>query len=162
MSVPAYVGLGSNLGDRVKTLESALEQISRIPQTQLAATSSFYRSKPLAEMLQSDYVNAVAQISTALSALDLLDALQSIENLHGRIRRAQHWESRTLDLDILLYNNAQINSKRLIIPHYAIAQRDFVLLPLQEIKPDLDIIGHGHIAKLISACPFREIKKLGK
>lgn len=162
MSVSAYVGLGSNLGDRVKTLESAFEHLSRIPQTDLVAKSSLYVSKPLAEMQQSDYVNAVAQILTALSALDLLDALQAIENLHGRIRSAQHWESRTLDLDILLYNNEQINSERLTIPHYAITQRDFVLLPLQEIKPDLDIIGHGHIAKLISVCSFREIKKLGK
>ena len=155
-----YIGLGSNLGECVKILESAFTHISQIPDTQLVSSSSFYASKPLAGMQQNDYVNAVALLLTSLSAIKLLDVLQSIENRHGRTRSGQYWESRTLDLDILLYHNEQINSKRLIVPHYAIAQRDFVLLPLQEINPELDIVGYGHIKKLVSACPMREIKKL--
>jgi 2-amino-4-hydroxy-6-hydroxymethyldihydropteridine diphosphokinase len=95
-----------------------------------------------------------------LSANQLLKELQAIEQQQGRVRKLIRWGSRTLDLDILLYGDQQINSTDLVIPHSGITQRAFVLYPLQEIAPKVNVPGHGPLAELVSACPSSDIKKL--
>ncbi|OOF51806.1 2-amino-4-hydroxy-6-hydroxymethyldihydropteridine diphosphokinase [Rodentibacter genomosp. 1] len=134
--ITAYIALGSNLNTPVEQLNSALNGIENLPKTQLLAVSSFYQSKPLGPQDQPDYVNAVAKITTALPPLSLLDELQRIENEQGRVR-LRRWGERTLDLDILLYGNEIIQNERLTVPHYDMHNREFVVVPLVEIAPDL-------------------------
>ncbi|WP_439257835.1 2-amino-4-hydroxy-6-hydroxymethyldihydropteridine diphosphokinase [Lonepinella sp. BR2271] len=134
--VIAYIALGSNLNQPVQQLNAAIEAMAVLPQTQVLAVSSFYRSKPLGPQDQPDYVNAVAKLQTELAPLALLDALQQIENQQGRVR-LRHWGERTLDLDILLYGQRVIQSERLTIPHYDMRNREFVIIPLYEIDSDL-------------------------
>lgn len=135
MSV-AYIALGSNLATPVQQLHSAIQAMAELPKTQVKKVSSFYQSKPLGPQDQPDYVNAVACIETELAPLALLDALQHIENRQGRIR-LRRWGERTLDLDILLYDDQIIQSERLIVPHYDMQNREFVIVPLYEIAPQL-------------------------
>ena len=156
----AYIGLGSNLGDSVATLKSACLAIAAVDGIQILAISSFYRSQPVGPQDQPDFVNAAIRVGTTLSAEQLLDALQAIENQHGRVR-TQHWGPRTLDLDILLYDDQQINNQRLRIPHPEIPFRGFVLYPLQEIAPaDLVIPGLGSLSTLIASCPKNGLEKI--
>lgn len=159
-AIEAYLGLGSNLGDSIATLKSACLAIAAVDGIQLLALSAFYRSKPVGPQDQPDFVNAALRIGTTLSAEQLLDALQSIENQHGRIR-TQHWGPRTLDLDILLYDDQQINTQRLRIPHPEIPFRGFVLYPLQEIAPaDIVIPGLDSLSALVASCPKDGLEKI--
>lgn len=132
-----FIGLGSNLGDSVRTLESAIEAINALPHTTLIKVSRFYRSQAVGPGEQPDYINAAAHIRTAMTPESLLDRLQQIEHDHQRIRSRIRWTARTLDLDILLYGNQIIQSKRLMVPHPHIAERNFVLLPLHDLAPNL-------------------------
>ena len=109
---------------------------------------------------QPDYVNAVAALDTTLEAEALLDALQQIEQLHGRQRKAERWGPRTLDLDILLYNNTVINSPRLTVPHYGMRQREFVLYPLYEIAPQLQLPDGTVLSSLLAQVPLNGLQKL--
>jgi 2-amino-4-hydroxy-6-hydroxymethyldihydropteridine diphosphokinase len=109
---------------------------------------------------QPDYINAVAVIDTNLSAFALLDALQAIEDAHGRTRGMPRWGPRTLDLDVLLFGNATIDSPRLKVPHPRIAERPFVLRPLYEIAPDLTIPNLGPVAELLRKCPPQRLRRL--
>ena len=129
----AYIGLGANLGDARATLQAALAAIAALPQTRLVRRSSWYRSRPV-ESSGPDYLNAVAEIETALEPLALLDALQSIEHRHGRERPYKN-APRTLDLDMLLYADRHIETDRLVVPHPRLDERAFVLLPLLELRP---------------------------
>ncbi|QIM68323.1 2-amino-4-hydroxy-6-hydroxymethyldihydropteridine diphosphokinase [Basfia succiniciproducens] len=131
-----YIALGSNLNTPIEQLNSALTALNKLPQTSLSAVSSFYQSKPLGPQDQPDYVNAVACIHTELAPLELLDYLQQIENEQGRVR-LRRWGERTLDLDILLYDDLVIKSERLTLPHYDMTNREFVIIPLYEIAPNL-------------------------
>ena len=159
-AVEAYLGLGSNLGHSAATLKSACLAIAAVDGIQLLALSAFYRSKPVGPQDQPDFVNAALRISTTLSAEQLLDALQLIENQHHRVR-TQHWGPRTLDLDILLYDEQQIETPRLRIPHPEMPFRGFVLYPLQEIAPsDLSIPGSGSLSALIASCPNDGLEKI--
>ena len=133
--VTAYVGLGANLGDPVRALESALAAIAQLPSTTVSARSSFYRSAPL-NAGGPDYVNAVAALSTCLDAHALLAQLQAIEQGAGRERPYRN-APRTLDLDLLLYGSGRIASAALSVPHPRLRERAFVLLPLAEIAPQL-------------------------
>lgn len=132
-----YIGLGSNLGDSVRTLQSALAMLAKHPAITLSNTSSFYQSKPHGPADQPDYINAVAEISTTLQAEELLDVLQHIEQQHKRERNGQRWGPRTLDLDLLLYGDERIHTPRLTVPHPRIGERDFVLYPLAELNSAL-------------------------
>ena len=109
---------------------------------------------------QPDYINAVAAIKTQLSALDLLDALQQIESEQGRVRTGLRWGPRTLDLDILLYDEQIISTERLRIPHPGLHERAFVLYPLYEIDPDLMIPGEASLAILKAQCPADGLNKI--
>jgi 2-amino-4-hydroxy-6-hydroxymethyldihydropteridine diphosphokinase len=131
--VTAYIGLGANLGDPQRALRDALEALGRLPQTQLTRTSRLWRSAPV-DAGGPDYVNAVAEVATRLTAPDLLVHLQAIENAAGRERPYRN-APRTLDLDLLLYGDASIASPALTVPHPRMRERAFVLLPLQELAP---------------------------
>jgi 2-amino-4-hydroxy-6-hydroxymethyldihydropteridine diphosphokinase len=129
--VTAYIGLGANLGDPVQALHSAIEQIGAAPSVRLLQASSLYRSAPV-DASGPDYINAVAEIATTLTAPSLLAALQAIELNAGRERPYVN-APRTLDLDLLLYGDASIDSPLLTVPHPRMWARAFVLLPLHEI-----------------------------
>lgn len=131
-----YIALGSNLEHPQAQLTAALQALNELSDSRLTAVSSFYQSKPLGPQDQPDYVNAVACLETSLAPLALLDELQRIEHEQGRVR-LRRWGERTLDLDILLYADHIIQSERLIVPHYDMHQREFVIIPLVEIAPHL-------------------------
>jgi 2-amino-4-hydroxy-6-hydroxymethyldihydropteridine diphosphokinase len=130
-----FVGLGSNLDSPITQLKKALTLIDAQAGFNLCTCSSFYQSPPMDKMDQPDYINAVCHIETSLPPLDCLDCLQAIENKMGRVRNKKHWQARTLDLDILLYDQNIIKSERLTVPHYGMLQRSFVMIPLLEIAP---------------------------
>lgn len=131
----AYVALGANLGDAVRTLREAIAAIAAVPGTALTAASSLYCTAPV-DSSGPDYVNAVVQVTTALSAPGLLEQLQRIEQLAGRERPYRN-APRTLDLDLLLFGDAQVHSPQLTVPHPRMSERAFVLCPLAEIAPAL-------------------------
>jgi len=139
----AYIGLGANLGDPAATVHSALQELDGIRTTRVLRQSRLYRSRPVGPAGQPDYVNAVAQVETALPPHELLDALFAIEALHGRVRDGQRWGPRTLDLDLLIYADLELSDARLTLPHPEMTHRNFVLAPLVEIAPELRIPGHG-------------------
>ena len=132
-----YIGIGSNLGNPKEKVLQAIEALKTLPDSRFICASSLYGSKPMGPSDQPDYVNAVALIETHLSALNLLDHTQAIENSLGRVRKEERWGPRTLDLDLLLYANEIIQNERLTIPHYGMKVREFVLYPLAEIAPNL-------------------------
>jgi 2-amino-4-hydroxy-6-hydroxymethyldihydropteridine diphosphokinase len=132
-----YIGIGSNLSDPERQIRQAIVNINDIYQSNIDKISSLYFSRPMGPQNQPDYMNAVLMLTTQLSPLALLDQLQKIENKAGRVRKENRWGARILDLDILLFGNESINSERLTIPHYGMKTREFVLIPLAEISPDL-------------------------
>ena len=131
--VSAHIGLGANLGEPVRAVRQALRDIARIPGTQLVAQSSLYRSKPV-DAGGADFINAVVEVATTLSAPELLRELQRIEQAAGRERPYRN-APRTLDLDLLLYGSGRIDSAELTLPHPRLLERAFVLVPLAEIAP---------------------------
>jgi 2-amino-4-hydroxy-6-hydroxymethyldihydropteridine diphosphokinase len=162
----AYIGIGSNLAEPQSQVQQAIDELSYLPQSTCRHYSSLYRSAPMSldkamdqGQEQPDYINAVAEIETGLSPLDLLHELQHLEALHDRIRE-ERWGPRTLDLDILLYDDRIIGSPGLTVPHAGLYERNFVLYPLAEIAPDLDIPGAGLLAGLLGDCERGSLKKL--
>lgn len=146
----AFVGLGSNLQNPLQQIQSAISELARIPQTQLITSSSLYSSPPLPPITdQPDFINAVAQLETTLNPHELLTELIKIEQHHGRVRE-KRWGSRTLDLDVLLFGNQIINTLELIIPHPEIKQRNFVLYPLYEIAPGLQLPDGTFVSALLA------------
>ena len=143
---PAYVGLGSNLQKPAQQIEQALGLVAEIPRTRLVSVSSLYRSAPFGGIEQPDFVNAVASVLTQLGPLELLAQLQDVENRQGRERDETRWGPRVLDLDLLVYSGQTISEPGLSVPHPGIGERNFVLLPLEEIAPDLVIPGLGRVA----------------
>ena len=133
----AYIGLGSNLSEPFKQVQTAINEIKKLEKCLVIKVSSLYLSKPMGPQDQDDYINAVLALETALPPIELLDALQKIENKAGRVRKENRWGARILDLDIILFGNEIINSERLTVPHYGMKKREFVLLPLAEIAADL-------------------------
>jgi len=158
--ITAYIGLGSNLSKPIKQIEKAIEKIGIIPKSRLLSVSSLYLSKPMGPQDQNDYINAVLALETALSAIELLNALQSIENNAGRVRKENRWGARILDLDIILFGNEIINTDRLTIPHYGMSEREFVLLPLAEISPELILPNGESITELSQNIAINSMVKL--
>jgi len=158
--VEVYIGLGSNLQGPQLQVTTAIDALEEILNTQLIACSSLYRSKPMGPANQPNFVNAIAKIATSLSAEELLTALQSIEHGHRRVKGARHWGPRTLDLDIILFGDQRIDTNRLKIPHSGMTDREFVLIPLQEIEADLIIPGKGALRGLIEQLPQYELTKI--
>ncbi|WP_349572786.1 2-amino-4-hydroxy-6-hydroxymethyldihydropteridine diphosphokinase [Azotobacter salinestris] len=154
-----YIGLGSNLADPAAQLRAALAALQALPRTRLVAVSSFYDSDPLGPADQPCYVNAVAALDSALAPLELLDALQAIEQEQGRVRKAERWGPRTLDLDILLFGDRQLHEERLTVPHYHLHARPFVLYPLVEIAPGLHLPDGRSLDELLAACPAQGLRR---
>lgn len=133
----AYIAIGSNLASPLEQVNAALQALGEIPQNKIVAVSSFYRTPPLGPQDQPDYLNAAVVLETALDAETLLDNTQRIELQQGRVRKAERWGPRTLDLDIMLFGHETINTERLTVPHYDMKNRGFMLWPLFEVAPDL-------------------------
>lgn len=157
----AFVGLGSNLGDPEEQVRHAFEALDDLALTRLVASSPLYRSDPIGPPGQPDYINAVAHLCTGLGAIELLDALQSIESRQGRVR-AVRWGPRTLDLDLLLFGNEIIDSPRLTVPHPHLAERAFVLLPLRDVAAGFVVPGLDSVSVLAQSVGSAGVRQLAK
>lgn len=158
MTARAVIALGSNLGDRAATLESAVAALDALPESSIRAVSTWHGT--VAVTLQGPdperpaYLNGVALLDTGLDPFQLLDGLRAIENLHGR-ERSERWSDRTLDLDLVAFGALEIDSEQLQVPHPRAHERDFVLAPWFEIDPDAELAGHGRVADLLAALRSR-------
>lgn len=132
----AFIGIGTNKGDKLANIRFALNEIDELDSSSIENVSSIYETLPMGEIQQENYFNAVIKIKTKLLPEDLFSFLNSIEKKAGRIKR-EHWGPRELDLDILFYDDIIYSKNELVIPHYGVVERDFVLVPLIEIEPHL-------------------------
>lgn len=158
MSV-AYVALGSNLQQPQAQVTQALRELSGLPQTQVTASSSLYRTAPLGYDDQPDFINAVARLETSLAPLALLRALLALEDTHGRERPFPN-APRVLDLDLLLYDDIAMQTPELTLPHPRMQTRGFVMLPLAEIAPGLKVGAYGEAAQLAAACIDQGVQRM--
>jgi len=155
----AYIALGANLGDPAATVNAAFAALDQLPQSRLLAKSALYRTAPVGIAEQPEFVNAAALIDTTLAPEALLDALLAIEQAFGRVR-AERNGPRTLDLDILLYDDLTLATPRLTLPHPRLHLRAFVLQPLADLAPDLAIPGRGSLAAWLPAVANQGICRL--
>ncbi len=158
--ITTYIALGSNLGDSRQLLASALAAMAELVDSELDAVSPTYRSRAIGPGQQRDYLNLVARLRTALPVTELLTALQQIEADHGRERR-ERWGARTLDLDILLYGDARIDTPSLTVPHPRMAERNFVLYPLTDLAPDLVLPCGTPVGRWRESCSDAGLEALG-
>ena len=156
----AYVGLGSNLNQPMQQLQTALDSLRQWPALHLLATSKFYQSPPLDHSEQPDYVNAVAKLETVLSPHQLLAVLQVIEVQQGRKREGKRWSARTLDLDLLLYDQLELQSADLILPHHGLYQRNFVLYPLFDCEPELQLPDGRWLSEVLETVSMGDLRCL--
>ena len=156
-----FIGIGSNLDDPSYQVNNAIELMDHHHAIELIAVSSIYQSAPLGGMAQPDYCNAVARIATELSPWSLLRVLQQLENENGR-QRGQHWGSRTLDLDILLFGDLYHQDPKLEIPHPGVYMRSFVLMPLAELEPGFIFPDGSEIAERVARCPATPINAVNE
>lgn len=162
MRVAAYIALGANLGDPVTTVRAAMAALGGIPGARLLAASSLYRTAPLGLRNQPDFINAVVQLEAdpaVLPVAHLLERLFAIEAAFGRMRSVKN-APRTLDLDLLLYGELQVDQPGLTLPHPRLSERAFVLVPLAEISPKLVVPGRGGIAELLAAVAGQLVERL--
>ena len=145
---PAYIGLGSNLEDPRAQVLRAARALDGLAATQLIRLSPLYRSKPFGPVPQPDFINAVAGVLTQLDPRKLLDELLALERALGRPAEHERWGPRIIDLDLLVYSRERLQEPGLTIPHPGIVERNFVLYPLADIAPDLDIPGLGRVTEL--------------
>jgi 2-amino-4-hydroxy-6-hydroxymethyldihydropteridine diphosphokinase len=144
-----YLGIGSNKNHPYFRINTVLKQINRIKSTNIVKKSSLYVTKPLGPQAQPNFINSVIEIRTNLEPIELLDELQNLERLHNR-KKTKRWGPRSMDIDILIYNNLIMNTDKLVIPHPGLEYRDFVLIPLHEITSyRYEIPKYGKIITLI-------------
>jgi len=155
----AWIGLGSNLGDKKTTIETAICELDEHPQCAVQAVSSGYRSNAVGPGIQPDYLNAILRLRTTLEATELMRTLFDIEKAHGR-QRGLRWAPRTLDLDLLLFDDLQTRSVSLTLPHPRMHQRGFVLVPLLEIDPTLNMPHYGPVRKLEEGLDTNGLEKV--
>lgn len=149
----AYIAFGTNIEPRESYLIKGLEQLKANEAIQLRRVSSIYETDPVDYTDQADFLNLVAEVKTSLTANELLQLCQEVENTHGRVRRVR-FGPRTLDLDILLYDDEEIDTKDLVVPHPRMHERGFVLVPLVELNPDLAVPGQkGSVGTLLEELP---------
>ena len=158
--IPAYVGLGSNLDDPERQVALAFAALERLPESRLVLRSGLYRSAPVGPVEQPDFINAVAGMLTRLPARELLAALKDLEAQLGRARPVVRWGPRRIDLDLLVYGNERHHEPELEVPHPGIASRAFVLMPLAEIAPALQVPGRGRVAKLLQDAGSTEVERI--
>lgn len=159
MKHTAYIGLGGNLANPSAQVLQAMQAIDGMTSTRVLARSSLYRSAPVGYLEQPDFINAVVKIETGLPPLALLQALLALEQQNGRTREFQN-APRTLDLDVLLYDDLQHHEHGLTVPHPQMHKRAFVLLPLLEIAPDCVIPGVGKAAAAMAHCKDQQLERL--
>jgi len=147
---PAYVGLGSNLSDPAAQVRQALAELAGLPKTLRVAVSRLYASRPMGPVAQPDFVNAVAGLLTQLTAHELLRELRAQEARAGRPAVHEHWGPRVIDLDILVFGREQSSGPELVLPHPGVVERNFVLYPLADIAPDLEVPGSGLVRELLA------------
>jgi 2-amino-4-hydroxy-6-hydroxymethyldihydropteridine diphosphokinase len=145
---PAYVGLGSNLRDPRRQVLTAWERLAALTETRAVLCSPLYGSRPFGPLAQPDFVNAVAGLLTCLGPLELLGQLQALELALGRERARTRWGPRLIDLDLLVFGRERRAGSDLVLPHAGIVERNFVLYPLSDIAPDLDVPGLGRVSEL--------------
>ena len=158
--LPAYVGLGSNLGDPVARLRAALDALAALPGVTALVASPFYRTAPFGPVPQPDFVNAVAGLLTTLDPEALHAALRALEQRLGRQPPRERWGPREIDLDLLVHGTARRDTPELTVPHPGIPQRDFVLYPLRDIAPDLLVPGLGAVRELAARVADRGAVRL--
>lgn len=146
----AYVAVGSNLDDPRAQVLRGFDALSRLPGSQLLARSRLYRSAPWGVTGQPEFVNAAAAVETNLAPRELLDALLGIERAAGRDRSGARWGPRVLDLDLLLHGKLECHEPGLVLPHPHLHERAFVLLPLNDLAPDLEVPGRGRVRELLA------------
>jgi 2-amino-4-hydroxy-6-hydroxymethyldihydropteridine diphosphokinase len=161
-SVTAYIGIGSNLHGPVRQVQYAVVSLGELPESRLVRCSPLYRNPAMGPGSQPDFVNAVAALETRLDAYRLLDELQAIEARQRRQRGRERWAPRTLDLDLLMYGNMRVDDERLTVPHPGLAKRAFVLHPLAEIAPMVEVPGLGPLAALLAAVPGDDLERIGE
>jgi 2-amino-4-hydroxy-6-hydroxymethyldihydropteridine diphosphokinase len=147
---PAYIGLGSNLSDPAAQVRQALHDLAGVPRTLRVAVSPLYGSRPLGPVTQPDFVNAVAGVLTQLTAEELLQALRALEGKAGRPAVHEHWGPRVIDLDLLVFGREQRTGVDLVLPHPGMVARNFVLYPLADIAPELEVPGCGQVRELLA------------
>ena len=155
----AFIALGSNLQKPQEQINAALQRIANTPDIQLIKASSLYQTAPVGYDNQPDFINAVAEISTTLAPLALLQTLLNIETMHGRERPFPN-APRVLDLDLLLYDDVIMDTETLTLPHPRMCERGFVMLPLAEIAPNIKIGNNGYADGLAAKCDNQDICKL--
>jgi len=161
MSV-AYIAIGSNLGDRAAHLREARRALEALPDTRVAAASAVYETAPVGPVEQGAFYNAVLRIETRLSPHELLDKLLNIEARSGRVRR-ERWGPRTVDLDILIYDDRRLKDDALTLPHPRLAERAFVLRPLCDLAPDLQPPGCDQpVRAMLSRLDQADIQRVGE
>lgn len=152
----AFIGLGSNLGDSRQHVLDAIDALARLPGTQVLARSHLYRTPPWGVLDQPPFVNAAVSIETPLAPQSLLDALLTIERAAGRVRDGERWGPRTLDLDLLHVVGVEMRDEQLTLPHPRMAERAFVLLPLNDLAPALYLPGQGTVSEMLAAVDSSE------
>jgi 2-amino-4-hydroxy-6-hydroxymethyldihydropteridine diphosphokinase len=145
---PAYIGVGSNLDDPPAQILRAFGKLAELPATRVMLTSPIYRARPFGPVDQPEFANAAAGLLTQLQPRELLAGLHAIEAALGRPSERQRWGPRIIDLDVLVYGRERLQDPMLTIPHPGIVERNFVLYPLADIAPDLDIPGLGRVTEL--------------
>jgi 2-amino-4-hydroxy-6-hydroxymethyldihydropteridine diphosphokinase len=158
--VPAYVGVGSNLSDPEAQVRRAFEALDGLPRSRLVVRSPLYRTQPFGDVVQSPFVNAVAGLLTQSSPEELLSALRNLERELGREPPRERWGPRVIDLDLLVVGREERKTDTLTLPHGGIAERDFVLYPLADIAPDLDVPHLGRVATLRERVANRGVERL--
>ncbi|EHP6327115.1 2-amino-4-hydroxy-6-hydroxymethyldihydropteridine diphosphokinase [Escherichia coli] len=155
----AYIAIGSNLASPLEQVNAALKALGDIPESHILAVSSFYRTPPLGPQDQPDYLNAAVALETSLAPEELLNHTQRIELQQGRVRKAERWGPRTLDLDIMLFGNEVINTECLTVPHYDMKNRGFMLWPLFEIAPELVFPDGETLREILHARKFSKLNQ---
>lgn len=155
----AYVGIGANLDDPAARVRGAFAALAAMPRTRLLKRSSLYRTEPQGYRQQPDFVNAVAELETALAPAELLAGLQALETRAGRVRSFRD-APRTIDLDLLLYDHERIDEAGLVVPHPRMHERAFVLVPLLEIAPQADLPGRGTAQQCLARIPPQAVERL--
>jgi 2-amino-4-hydroxy-6-hydroxymethyldihydropteridine diphosphokinase len=156
---PAYVGLGSNLDDPPRQLERAFAALAQLPQTRLVLRSPWYRTAPFGPVIQPHFLNAVAGLLTRLAPEALLQQLRAIEQAQGREAVRERWGPRPIDLDLLVHGRERRSDVALTLPHPGIPERNFVLYPLRDLAPDLEVPGLGTVRELAARVTAEGIER---
>jgi 2-amino-4-hydroxy-6-hydroxymethyldihydropteridine diphosphokinase len=158
---PAYVGLGSNLDDPIQQVRTAFDRLAKVPRSRLLLRSSLYRTKPFGAVVQPAFINAVAGLLTQLTPEEMLAELRAIELTMGRAPPRERWGPRRIDLDLLVLGAEERATAELTLPHPGIAERDFVLLPFDEVAAEARVPRLGRVRALRERVNLRGIEQLG-